>query len=143
MSATPGPERNEALICTATVQRTGARCRAFRAAGSDRCRLHGPHAAEEQAVRHRRKAEVRTQAQEALVEEAGRLRLDTPEAIARLLEETATKLRAGQIHAGAATALDRICRTALDAIRADQLKAATEEIAARRAAQGPTHRRRK
>ena len=43
MGATPGPERHEAVICTATGK-SGNRCRAFKAAGSDICRFHSPAA---------------------------------------------------------------------------------------------------
>ena len=87
MGATPGPERSEALLCTA-VGKSGSRCRAFKAAGSDHCRLHGPEGAEAVAQLTRRRAEA---AQQAQVEEAGRLRLDTPEQIKTLIEETAPR----------------------------------------------------
>ena len=131
MGAIPGDERNGALLCTA-MGKTGKPCRAFRAAGSTLCRFHSPESDGD-----------REKAREAHVEEAGRLRLDTAADVRQLIEETAQKLRAGQIHAGAAVALDRLARTALSAIEARQLEEATAELAARRAQQGPTVRRRK
>jgi hypothetical protein len=135
MGATPGPERHEALICTATGK-SGNRCQAFKAAGSEVCRFHSPEADGD-------RAKARAAARQATTEEANRLRLDTPEQIKALIEETASRLRAGTIHAGAALALDRLARTALSAIEARQLEEATAELAERRAQQGPVARRRR
>jgi hypothetical protein len=50
--------------------------------------------------------------------------------VRRLIEETAGKLRAGQIHAGSAVALDRLARTALAAIDSRLLEEAQREIQA-------------
>ncbi len=75
-------------------------------------------------------------------EEAIKVQLTTPEEVRALIAETATRLRAGQIPAATAVALDRLARTALSAIEADQLSAATQELAERRAAQPAGHRRR-
>ena len=63
MGATPGDERNGALLCTA-MGKTGKPCRAFRAAGSTLCRFHSP-----ESDGDREKA--REAAREAHVEEAG------------------------------------------------------------------------
>jgi hypothetical protein len=134
MGATPGDERNRALLCTA-MGKTGKPCRAFRAAGNTLCRFHSP-----ESDGDREKA--REAAREAHVGEAGRLRLDTAADVRQLIEETAQKLRAGQIHAGAAVALDRLARTALAAIDSQALEAANLEMAALTAAQPQGKRRR-
>jgi hypothetical protein len=133
VSATPGPQRPAALVCGAPGK--NGPCQAYRATGTDTCRRHGPQAAEVTAELHAA-AKVRA-------EEAAKVRLDTPEAIAQLIEETASTLRAGLIAAGAAMAMDRLCRTALASLEAQQLEAATRELAERRAQEPVAARRRK
>jgi hypothetical protein len=134
MGATPGSERNEALLCTATGK-SGNRCRAFKAASSDRCRLHGPQAVEAIAELHQAAREVR-------VEEAGRLKLDTAEDVQRLLEDTAGKLAAGRITPPAAAAMNAIARSALHAIDLRLTEEATREIARANAGRSAGVRRR-
>lgn len=121
MGATPGPERNEAVICTA-MGKSGNRCRAFKAAGSDVCRFHSPAADGD-------RAKARAAATQAAVEEATKLHLDTAEDVQRLLEDTAGKLATGRISPPAAAAMNAICRSALQAIDLRVTEEATREIA--------------
>jgi hypothetical protein len=72
---------------------------------------------------HQRAAEVRAQ-------EATKLKLDTPEQIQSFVEETAQRLRSGDIPAATAVALDRLARTALAAIDSRLLEEAQREIQA-------------
>jgi hypothetical protein len=113
--------RSPALLCGA-LGKNGP-CQAYRAAGSTRCHLHGENAAQEIAARHQAAAQVRS-------EEAAKLRLDTPEQIQAFVEETAARLRAGQIPAATAVALDRLARTSLAAIDSALLAEAQAEIQA-------------
>lgn len=121
MGATPGPERHEALLCTATGK-SGNRCRAFKAAGNDVCRFHSPAADGD-------RAKARAAARQATVEEAARLKLDSAEDVQRLLEDTAGKLAAGQISPPAAAAMNAIARSALQAIDLRVTEEAAREIA--------------
>jgi hypothetical protein len=108
------------ILCQAQTSK-GQPCKAYCAPGIETCRLHSQNAADEIAARHQRAAEVRA-------EEAARLTLETPEQVKALIAETATRLRAGQIPAATAVALDRLARTALSAIEARQLEEATREL---------------
>jgi hypothetical protein len=87
------------------------------------------------AARHQAAAAVRA-------EEAAKLRLETAEDARRLIEETASRLRAGQIPAATAVALDRLARTALAAIDSRLLEQANAEIAASKGARPTGVRRR-
>jgi hypothetical protein len=121
MGATPGPERPETTICTATGK-SGSRCRAFKAAGSEVCRFHSPASDGD-------RAKARAAAQAAQEAEAARLKLDTAEDVQRLLEDTAGKLAAGRITPPAAAAMNAIARSALHAIDLRVTEEATREIA--------------
>jgi hypothetical protein len=134
MGAQPGADRAEGLTCT-TVTKAGTRCRGYRQAGSELCRLHSP---EGQADRAKGLAAARA----LRAEDAQRLKLETAEDVRRLIEETAQKLRAGTIHAGAAVALDRLARTALASIDSALLAEAQAEIAASKGARPAGVRRR-
>ena len=133
MGATPGPSRPAALLCSATGKK--GPCQAYRAQGADTCRRHGPHAAQVTAELHQAAAAVRA-------EEASKLHLDTPEQIQAFVEETAARLRSGQIPAATAVALDRLARTALAAADSRLLAEAQAEIAASKASRPAGVRRR-
>jgi hypothetical protein len=78
-------------------------------------------------------AELHAAAAKVRAEEAAKLKLDTPEQVKAFIEETAGRLRAGQIPAATAVALDRLARTALAAIDSRLLEEAQAEIQASKA----------
>ena len=111
--------RSPAFLCGAPGK--NGSCQAYRIPGAETCRRHGPNAAEVTAELHQAAAVVRAQ-------EAAKLKLDTPEQIQSFVEETAQRLRSGEIPAATAVALDRLARTALAAADSRLLAEAQAEI---------------
>jgi hypothetical protein len=145
MGAQAGAHRPEDLVCTA-VTKAGARCRGYRQAGQELCRLHAPEAAQDRAkglaaAQTLREAESAKEAAEE-ADRAAQVQLTTPEEVRAFIQETATRLRAGAIPAATAVALDRLARTSLAAIDSALLAEAQREIDSSKAARPAGIRRR-
>jgi hypothetical protein len=115
----PQPRSLAAKSCSAT-RRDGQPCQAIARYGSDLCFWHDP-AAREEMREVARKAAHASHARRTVCIGAGKVRLDDPDEIRRLLAVAVNALRKGEMQPPTAHALCRLLKTSLEVIEVADL----------------------